>query len=115
MAQNDNTIIYIITSAAVGEGSTVISMCVCWSVCLPVCVHTQEPHVTKLSANVTYGYGLVLLSAVMLCISSFVNNIMFAHNGTCDSRMAYTQWLTSRQHEFDIIVRSNTCTQSDSL
>jgi len=63
---------------------------VLWSSCLYVSesIHshisiTTCPYFTKFSVHVTYGCGLVLSwqQCNILCTSSFVDGIMFSHNG----------------------------------
>jgi len=62
-----------------------VSLSVCKSVCLPA--YLRNLRVAKFFVHVTYVRGSVLLwrRCDKLCISGVMDDIIFAHNGPCDS------------------------------
>ena len=53
-------------------------------VCICLSARTSQNHMFKLSVNVTYDRGLSFsddTAVIMLSTSSFMNDVMFSHNG----------------------------------
>ena len=76
----------IVTPSPIGQRSSVTSVCVCVCACLSVCPpsylrnYTSDRH-QNCCAYYLYGRGLVLLlrSSDTLCISGFMDDVIFAH------------------------------------